>query len=203
MNRRNGTTVLELVVALVVTAAVAGIGAGAFQQIIDRRRDVLEATRETERAAALRALLRDWITAGEIETPAVTQQFAPDDATAIGDALYFTTTALTPARVADARYRLYVDNDDRTDERGLTLAYRTSPNASWQRRQLDASIEALHVEYLDQASRRWVAAEAAESIAALAVRLTFAADAHDRAALWQLPLTFPFTSAIGLPGSQP
>ncbi|GAB1342071.1 hypothetical protein [Gemmatimonas sp.] len=205
MKRRTGTTVLELVVALVVTAAVAAIGAGAFQQVVDRRRDVLEATRETERAAALRALVREWIAAGEIETPATTRQTAPDDAsaTASGDALYFTTTALTPARVADARYRLYVDTDDRTGERGLTLAYRTNSNVAWQRKQLDASIDALRIEYLDQTSRRWVAGEEAEPIVALAVRLTFSSGAHDGAALWQLPLTFPITSAGSLPGSTP
>lgn len=199
MKRRLGTTVLELVVALVVTAAVAGIGAGTFQQVLDRRRDVLAAAQETERAAALRALVRDWITAGAVEAPAVTRQTAPDNAVASanGDALYFTTNALTPARVADARFRLYVDIDDRTGERGLTLEYRTAPNAPWQRRQLDAAIDAMYVEYLDQASARWVTADAAESIVPLAARLTFSADARDRAVLWQLPLTFPMTSSIG------
>lgn len=203
MKRRHGTTVLELVVALVVTAAVAGIGAGTFAQVLDRRRDVLVAVQETERAAALRALVRDWITAGAVEAPAVTRQTATDSAVASakGDALYFTTNALTPARVADARFRLYVDIDDRTGERGLSLEYRTAPNAPWQRRQLDAAIDAMYVEYLDQASARWVTTDDAESIVPLAARLTFSTDSRDRAILWQLPLTFPMTSSIGTIGS--
>ena len=60
-------TLMELMVAIVVTGAVALIGGEAFSSIIEHRRQIVEATIETERAAALRDMLRTWIGSGTIQ----------------------------------------------------------------------------------------------------------------------------------------
>ena len=50
---RAGMTLMELVVALLIMAMMATMGGMAFRSIIDHRRDIVQATVTTERAAAL------------------------------------------------------------------------------------------------------------------------------------------------------
>ena len=161
VRRRSGTTVLELLVALVVTGAVAAAGAAAFRQTIERRSQLLTRSANTERAAAARALLREWLAAGTVTWP-------PGSS-----GLSFTTTAATPAGAAGVPLRLYVDDDARTPEEGLTLEFRPSPQKALTRREIDASIQAMTVEYLDADARAWRTAESVSATRPLAVRLTF------------------------------
>lgn len=192
---RRGTTIVELVVALVITASVAAAGAATFGQLIDRREQLLAAATHTERAAALRALLREWIVAGTVELPSTTQQIralpAPRVATATDHELIFATNALTPAGFPGVRVRLYVDEDPETVERGLTIEYRPRPSADHVRRELDPAIRRMVVEYLDADAGRWVTADDAVAIRPVAVRVTFPPTEGNEARLRQLPLTFP------------
>src|SRR6185312_15979498 len=64
---RCGMTLLELVVALVITGIMASAGVGAFQSLIDHRKIVRDANVSTERAAALRDEIRNWLAAGNIQ----------------------------------------------------------------------------------------------------------------------------------------
>ena len=198
MTGRRGTTVLELVVALAITGAVASIGAGVFGQLLDGRQRVIEATRETERAAAARALLREWLVAGSIELPSTTlrvQPRGPDDTNGLASLRHeinFTTTAPTPARAANARLRLYVDSVDDTPESGLVLAYRRDQAVAWERRQLDSAIVGMVVTYLDSATGRWLPADEAVSLRPVAMQVRFERDGETGARLWLLPITLPF-----------
>src|SRR5690606_7133586 len=63
---RAGMTLMELVIGLVITGMMAIAGTAAFTSIIDHRRVITEATVETERAAALREMLRTWIGSGSL-----------------------------------------------------------------------------------------------------------------------------------------
>ena len=65
--RRRGMTLMERVVAIAITGMMAAAGAATFASIIDHRRVIKESTVETERAAALRELVRTWIAAGTLQ----------------------------------------------------------------------------------------------------------------------------------------
>ena len=186
---RAGTTVLELVVALVVTGAVAAAGAAAFRQAIDRRGQLLTSSTSTERASALRAMLREWLSAGTLVWPS-----GPSS-------LSFTTTAPTPIGVAGAPVRLYIDDDPATPEQGICLETRATASTVAVRRELDAGITYMLVEYLDADTRQWVLGADASAGRPLAVRLTFppsAPNGEPSAAtdrLLALPLTVVFPVA--------
>ncbi len=158
---RAGTTVLELVVALVVTGAVAAAGAAAFRQTIDRRTQLLTSSTPTERAAASRALLREWISTATIVWP-------PS-----GTGLDFITTARTPIGTPGAPLRLYVDDDPGTIEQGLTLEYRSPVSSTVRRREIDGTITGMVVEYLDASTRQWTTGADSPGVRPLAVRLSF------------------------------
>src|SRR4051794_33331012 len=67
--KRHGMTLMELVVAIALTGMMAAAGAATFSSIIDHRRVIRESTVQTERAAALREMLRTWIAASSILLP--------------------------------------------------------------------------------------------------------------------------------------
>src|SRR5690242_19163804 len=151
MSARRGMTLMELVIGLSITGMMAAAGAGAFSSIIAHRRIIRDASVDTERAAAFREMLETWINAGTVQiqrgggprglTRAVgsalptggagggdrsgitSNTAAVSAATAIGDEITFTTTALNPAFTANVRIRLYIDGDANTPERGLTMEY--------------------------------------------------------------------------------
>jgi len=215
MRARRGTTVLELVVALVVTGVVATVGASAFEQVIARRSQVLQATTLTERDSALRTLLREWIDSGSPEQPAVTRRFEAaflrareipriPGARAIplaiparsdGDALYFSTTVVTMASAPTVRVRLYVDDDPDTAERGLTLEYQRVNGQAYTRQQLEPSVRGLRVTYLEATTRQWRTQSQLSSAPVLAARVELLHADSQRSRLMSLPLTFPMDRA--------
>src|SRR5512140_2668105 len=90
---RAGMTLIEMMVALVVTGAVASIGALTFDSIIEHRRIIVAATPATERAAALREMLRAWIASGTIQ---ITTGGAQSARTAIAAPRISAPTIATP-----------------------------------------------------------------------------------------------------------
>jgi hypothetical protein len=203
MTPRRGTTLLELVVALVVTGAVAATGAAAFRHLALQREVATFAARGTERAAARRALFAEWLDHAVIESPAESRQVPSGDGAARGegDALFFRTNVVLPAVPTGARVRLYVDVDPATPERGLALEFRRAPDLPFERRALDATVRSLTIEFQDVRSRRWIAAPDADTVRAVAVRLRLPYDATLDARLAALPITFSMvrdeTSTLG------
>ena len=203
MNRR-GMTLMELLVGLALTGAMAAMGAAAFGSIIDHRRVIKESTVEMERAAALRDQLRDWIGSG---TPLIQQGGGPrlrgnsasampgtqaiSAAVASGDELTVNTTAPNPAGTPTARMRFFVDGDDGTPERGLTVEYQSSTQAPLQRMQLEPAIGVLKVEFLDQRTNRWRPASEAATIQPIALRVSLLPPEHGTLpAILQVPMIF-------------
>jgi prepilin-type N-terminal cleavage/methylation domain-containing protein len=207
---RRGMTLMELVVAIAITGMMAAIGGATFSSIIDHRRVIRESTVSTERAAALREMIRGWITAGTIQIqqgggPRGLRSTArigmnPDAATGVtaaastGDELTIATTALTPTVSPSTRIRLFVDGDDNTPEKGLTIEYQASNASPLQRRELDSTIGSMTVEFLDNRTGRWYDATQAATITPIAVRFSFAPMEHQ-----SLPrlLLLPFIYRIG------
>jgi len=197
-------TLMELLVGLALTGAMATMGAAAFGSIIDHRRVIKESTVEMERAAALREQLRNWIGSGTVliqqgggprlgTSSASVMRGSPVIASAVasGDELTVNTTAPNPAGTPQARMRFFVDGDDGTPERGLTVEYQSSNQTPLQRMQLEPSIGTLKVEFLDQRTNRWRAASEAATIQPIAVRVALLPpEKATLPAILQLPMVF-------------
>jgi prepilin-type N-terminal cleavage/methylation domain-containing protein len=208
MTIRRGMTLMELVVAIALTGMMAAAGAATFASIIDHRRVIKESTVSTERAAALREMIRTWIVSSSIQiqqgggprglassraatrsSPTGTAGVIP--ATQTGDELSFTTSAMTPTPSSNTRVRLFVDGDQNTAETGLTIEYQGSNLAPIQRMQLDSAIGVMTVEYLDNRTGRWYPATQAVTIQPIALRVAFApAEGDSIPRLLQVPFIF-------------
>jgi prepilin-type N-terminal cleavage/methylation domain-containing protein len=64
---RGGMTLMELVIALVITGMMAVMGTATLSSIIDHRRSILTGTGELERASALRDQIRTWMLSGTVQ----------------------------------------------------------------------------------------------------------------------------------------
>jgi prepilin-type N-terminal cleavage/methylation domain-containing protein len=222
MRARRGMTLMELVIGITITGLMVAAGAGAFSSIIDHRRIIRESTVETERAAALRDMIRMWIVSGRVMIQQgggprgltrgaaganlrtagalAMNAAAVSAAQASGDELVFTTTALNPSMLTNVRIRLYIDGDANTLETGLAMEYQPNPQSPLLRRGIDASIGVLKVEYLDRRTGRWFPATEAATIQPRAVRITMlAAEGDSIAPLLSVPMIFP----IGATNVQP
>jgi hypothetical protein len=190
-------------------------GAGAFASINDHRQLIRESTVATERAAALRDMIRMWIVSGRIMIqqgggPRGLTRAAPaarnlrtagalamntaavSAAQASGDELTFTTTAANPSMLPNVRIRLYIDADANTPETGLTMEYQPNTQSPLLRRGLDSTIGVLKVEYLDRRTGRWFPATEAATVAPRAVRIALLpAEGDTIAPLLQVPMIFP------------
>lgn len=215
---RRGVTLLELIVALTVTGLMAIVGTATFTSIIDNRHILRESTAPTETASALRETIRQWLLPATIQMQAagaprggaassirttVNNRVSSNGAagvtpaaTSSGDELTFTTTAPNPTNAANARLRLFIDEDEQTPETGLTLEYQVNQQSPLLRRQLDSTIVGITVEYLNQQNNQWVTAVNATGIRAKAVRLTLLpASGVTVQPLMSLPMTFIVAAA--------
>lgn len=162
---RRGLTALELVVALAVMALAATIGTATLGLLADRRAPLRETTSAVERSAAVRRTLVAWLE----DAHGALSPFSGNTAAAFElldvssrghdvDELLFTTSARTPLRTNDAIVRLYVDDDNRTPERGLVAELTTWAGGPSTRLQLDSTVGELDVRCLTDlaGARRWV-----------------------------------------------
>jgi Tfp pilus assembly protein PilE len=219
MRPRLGMTLMELVIGLAITGMMAAAGAGAFSSIIDHRRVIREASASIERAAALREMIHSWLVVGNVQiqqgggprglTRAIASAARPSTgsgnnvaavsaAQAAGDEVSFTTTALNPSLLAAVRIRLYIDGDENTPEKGLTIEYQPNLQMPLVRKMLDSTIDTLKVEFLDTRTGRWFRASEAATVRPRAVRLTLLGGEHGRLPpILSLPMIFP----IGAPST--
>lgn len=220
--RRAGMTLLELVVAIVILAILVAVGGEAFATVIDREKTIRAASTDTERAAALRDMLRQWIAQGDVQiqqgggprgmavtgnarrTPqavfrssggaedAVTQGVTA--AASTGNELTVVTSAPNPLMAPQARIRIFVDVDENTPERGLTIEYQATTQTPLMRRQLDPNVGDLDIEFFDHSTGRWLAStEAAAGGQLVAVRIRMVpADGEALSPLLREPLTYVF-----------
>lgn len=222
---RAGMTLMELVIGLAITGMMAAAGAGAFASIIDHRRNIREASASTERAAALREMIHSWLVAGTVQiqqgggprgltrciatggranSNAGNNTAAVSTAQAIGDEVSFTTTALNPSLLAAVRIRLYIDGDNNTPEKGLTIEYQPNLQMPLVRKMLDSTIDSLRVEFLDTRTGRWFHSTEAATIRPRAVRLTLLGGERDTLpAILSLPMIFPIGAVNTAQGRVP
>jgi prepilin-type N-terminal cleavage/methylation domain-containing protein len=225
MRARSGMTLLELVIAIAILAIMATAGGAAFVNIIDRQETIRTASAEVERAAALRETIRQWVLQGDIliqrttgprgavqtatlgRTSTSIRSVSGNAATAqppgvtaaasTGSELTVTTQAPNPLGTADARIRLFVDADESTPERGLTMEYQGGQGGNTTplyRRQLDESVGEITVEFYDPRTNRWSAStQFGGTQTPIALRLTMIpAEGKSIARMLQVPLTIVF-----------
>jgi prepilin-type N-terminal cleavage/methylation domain-containing protein len=219
---RSGMTLMELVVALVILAITAAAGTSAFDTLIDHRKIVRDATVSTERAAALRGMIRGWLAAGNVQArqggvPQLGRSASAAPASAAssggmsnsaitaaqsaGDELTFITSAPNPTMQANVRIRLYVDVDANTPEKGLSIEFQRSTASPLERRMLDSTIDSLVVEYLDNRTNRWFGASQVATITPRAVRLTMlATDNKPIPRLLRVPIVLALGNTASLTG---
>ena len=219
MRARRGMTLMELVIGLAITGMMASAGAVAFGAIIDHRKIVQHASVETERAAALRDMVRGWILAGNIQiqqgggprglnrgvgaAAAVASQAtggmntaqSVSQAAASGDEITFTTSEINPSLLPNVRIRMYVDADDNTPQKGLTIEYQPNATMPLVRRMIDSTIDTLHVDFLDRRTNRWIESTQAATIQPMAARLTFASSVAKLSPILRIPMIFPMAGA--------
>jgi type II secretory pathway pseudopilin PulG len=187
-------TLMELVIALLITGMIAAIGAGAFSSVLDNRAAARVATHGVTSAAATRALLVSWLSSGRFSSDAqrpptaTTLNLGEDD-----DALVVVVNTPTPINYTEAVVHLFVDRDPETPERGLVAEMQSLEAATMARTELDSAVSGLLVEYLEEATNRWVARKEGVVRNPRAMRMTLSARAPDT-----LPplLRLPFVQAI-------
>jgi prepilin-type N-terminal cleavage/methylation domain-containing protein len=220
---RPGMTLLELVITLAIVAIMVTAGGSAFAHVIDREQTIRTASAEVERAAALREMLHQWIAEGDIQIQqgggprgttrtttvgrqgtqtrtssarASSAQAGVTAAVSTGNELAMTTSAPNPLMAQSVLLRIFVDADDNTPERGLTIEYQNAVSnlIGLQRRELDPTVGDLSVEFFDQRTGRWIAStEAATGGQLVAVRLTLIpADGVALPRLLSEPITYVF-----------
>src|SRR5262249_52118141 len=67
MRARRGMTLMELVIGLAIAGMMTAAGAGAFESLIAHRRVIRDAAVSTERAVALREMIREWLSTGQVQ----------------------------------------------------------------------------------------------------------------------------------------
>jgi prepilin-type N-terminal cleavage/methylation domain-containing protein len=216
MRARRGMTLMELVIGLAITGMMATAGAAAFTSIVDHRETVRKANAATERAAALREMIRSWILNGQVrvdigggprglsragQATRVTMRTGNSvvdltPAKNSGDQVTIVTSAVNPSMMPNLSIRLYIDVDDNTPEKGLTMEYQPNPQSSLTRRMLDSTITTLTLEYLDGRTQRWIESSQAATIGNVrATRISFASsDSTVASRLLSIPITIGASS---------
>jgi type II secretory pathway pseudopilin PulG len=204
-------TLMELVIGLAITGMMATAGAAAFTSIVDHRETVRKANAATERAAALREMIRLWILNGTVrvdigggprglsragQATRVTMRTGNTvvditPAKNSGDQVTIVTSAVNPSMMPNMAIRLYIDADDKTPEKGLTMEYQPNPQSSLTRRMLDSTITSLTLEYLDGRTQRWIESSQAATIGNMrATRISFvSSDTSVASRLLSIPIT--------------
>ena len=203
---RPGMTLVELIVALVVTGMVAALGAGAFSTVVDSRARTREVTHSVTHAAATRSVLISWLSSGRVSStaerpPSTTGLNLADD----DDAVLVVASTSTPLNSGETVVLIYIDRDEETPEQGLVARLESLDLGSDEVQtsvtrlvQLDSTVSGLLVEYLDEEARRWIPRREAAVRSPIAVRLTLSAAAPDTLPpLLRLPIVQAMPRATG------
>ncbi|HZD05624.1 MAG TPA: type II secretion system protein, partial [Longimicrobiales bacterium] len=119
---RDGFTLIEVLVGMVVAALALSAGFAALAFVKERADQAEAAMVPAVAGAGTRALLTEWLAGARLRAPGRGERFQGLDGEEQGranDELIFPTTARTPLSVGTTVVRLYVDAEDSTAERGL------------------------------------------------------------------------------------
>jgi prepilin-type N-terminal cleavage/methylation domain-containing protein len=180
---RRGLTLIELLVALSITGLVMASGYGALSVMIDHRGRVMTATDAVAGAAAKRRMLEGWLRGARLNIygDATFEGLHGVDEDRPDDALTFLTNASTPLGTGETLVRVYIDRDDKTPERGLTVALTDRKGGATRRIEVDPRATALDIRYLSGVfgKRAWLESWVSTTVLPSAVRLTVSSEEPD------------------------
>jgi type II secretory pathway pseudopilin PulG len=186
-------TLLELVVALVVTGLVISFGYAAFATVIDRREHANLAAHETARAAGLRRTLLQWMD-GSVQQVATGGDTDPNAM----NQLRFMTRTKTPMRSPVTGVRLFVNDGSDGFPPGLVAILRPDVGEDSLRVMLDPTARSMSIQYqvVTGGVRQWRTPETlVASESPLLTRLQVVSNAPDVAAAYALPIDAPTSLA--------
>jgi prepilin-type N-terminal cleavage/methylation domain-containing protein len=180
---RRGLTLIELLVALTITGLMMAFGYGALSVMVDHRTRVMSATDAIASAAAKRRMLVGWLRGARltIEGDATFEGLHGVDEDRPDDALTFVTNAPTPIGSNETVVHLYIDRDDKTPERGLTVSLSDRKGGAARRIEVDPHATGLDMRYLSGlfGRRAWLESWVSTTVLPSAVQLTMSSDEPD------------------------
>lgn len=180
---RPGLTLIELLVALTITGLVMASGYSALSVMVDHRTRVMTATDAVASAAAKRRMLVGWLRGARltIEGDATFEGLHGVEEDRPDDALTFVTNAPTPIGSNETVVRLYVDRDEKTPERGLTVALTDRKGEVTRRIEIDHRATGLDIRYLSGlfGKRAWLESWVSTTVLPSAIRLTASSEQPD------------------------
>ena len=180
MSAHRGLSLLELMIALTIVGLTASIGTTTLALLSREERYRRDASDNLARPLAVRRTIVAWLegahAGGGVPNTAAAAGFQVIDKTHAGrdaDMVIFTTAAPTPLGTGETTVQLYVDDDERTPEIGLTAELTSWPGGPSARLQLDSSIVALSASCLTSllGGRRWVPSWMSPSVLPRAIEL--------------------------------
>jgi len=176
-------TLIELLVALTITGLMMGSGYGALSVMVDHRARVMAATDAVASAAAKRRMLTGWLRGARltIEGDATFEGLHGVDEDRPDDALTFVTNAPTPLGVTETVVHVYIDRDDKTPERGLTVTLTDRKGGVSRRIEVDPRATGLDIRYLSGlfGKRAWLESWVSTTVLPSAVRLIASSEPPD------------------------
>lgn len=166
-------TLLELIVALVVTGTAATIGYSAFGAVSDQHDRVSAALEQTVREAEIRATLAEWLRSAAVDEPhpfvGLDRRWGARD----DDQLTFQTSGSARPYSEPGVLRLRIDRDPGTPEVGLVAERLDGRGRTTDRMEVIGTADRLQIRYLYGGREpRWVDGWVSSSVLPEGVELT-------------------------------
>jgi len=182
---RRGFTLLELVIALSISAIAVTAGYGAFAFLVDQRGVTERATRETMRSWGTRETLTEWLAGARLDPQgALATEFKGLHGTHTNladDELTFLTTAATVLGDGESIVHLYIARDAGGASRGLAADLDRWHGARRPTGLLDSTVDGLELAYRSSVftAPAWSSSWASNTVLPSGVRLTMLAARGD------------------------
>ena len=182
---RRGFTLLELVIALSISAIAITAGYGAFAFLVDQRGITERATRETMRSWSTRETLTEWLAGARLDPQgALASEFKGLHGTRenlADDELTFLTTAPTALGAGESIVHLYVARDAGGASRGLAADLELWHGARRTTVLLDSTVASLELSYRSSVFTApvWSSSWLSNTVLPSGVRLTMLAAKGD------------------------
>lgn len=182
---RRGFTLLELVIALSISAIAVSAGYGTFAFLVDQRGVTERATRETLRSWGTRETLTEWLAGARLDPQgALATEFKGLRGThnnLADDELTFLTTAATVLGDGESIVHLYIARDAGGASRGLAADLELWHGARRTTVLLDSTVAGLELAYRSSVftAPAWSSSWASNTVLPSGVRLTMLAARGD------------------------
>jgi prepilin-type N-terminal cleavage/methylation domain-containing protein len=194
MRPRLGMTLMEVIVALMISVLTLSIGYSAFATLIDQRTRLRTANMDTARAAHLRRTLLFWLRGAHLITEDSVPTFVGADfvrGRVADDKLTIVTNAETLVDENESIVHLYVQHGSDEQSRGLTVEARGLERNGVIRKVLDRTVGGMKIEYLSSSVQppQWVTKWSSSTQMPRGLRLTLLpAEGDSLAPLLRLPI---------------